>query len=167
MRYATAILAVLVVCLLGALLSLQRLLNEPPGESDQVAAAWKVLVDGVKNDLRQAESIAQKSQSRDSVYTFTLEHDDARKSDSIKSPYIGCVAIQEWSSRQGESSDKLHHLTIVVRTYKFGWADHRWQYLECAAITRAGQGEDRPVVNKGSSNLADWERFFVPQCVVI
>ena len=159
MKYTSAILAVLVVCLLGAFLSKQRLLNEPLGESDQAAAAWKVLVDGVKNDLRQAESIAQKSQSRDSVYTFSLEHDDARKSDSIKSPDVGCLVIQEWSSRQGESSDKLLRLTIVARTYKFGWAGHRWQYLESAAITKAGSGEGGPVVCRSSSNLADWEKF--------
>jgi len=39
------------------------------------------------------------------------------------------------------------------------YATAKWQYLECAVITRAGQGEDRPVVSKGFSNLADWERF--------
>jgi len=39
------------------------------------------------------------------------------------------------------------------------YATVKWQYLECAAITRAGPGENRPVVSKGSSNLADWERF--------
>jgi len=159
MKYATVILTVLVACLLGVLLSKHNLPQERSGESDQAAAAWKVLVDGVKDDLHQAESVAQKSQSGDSVYTFSLERDDAEKTGSIKSPYVGCLVIQEWSTRQGESSDKLHRLTIVVRTYKFDWADHRWRYLESAAITRAGSGEGRPVVCRSPSNLADWERF--------
>ena len=161
MKYTIALLTITVICLLGALLSKRESPSKPLSESDQVAASWRAFVDGVRGDLLHAQYMATTNQPSGTFLALTIVHDDARRSDSITSPYYSDITIKELSGHTEEDSSGVsHHVAQVTGIYKFSWVDGRWRYLEYVGTLRwPGPNENRFVVKHGPSDLADWEKF--------